>query len=210
VQYPGRADRLREKPVDDAAALAAMIAEAVVPLADQPVAFFGHSMGGIIAYETARILTMHGLAPCQLMVSASPPPGHRDPDEKQLSTLDDERLVIALAKLGGSDERLLAMPELLELILPAVRADFRLLEKYVHRSGPMLDCALTTYAATDDQIAPPDLMAKWSTVTHGPYSNQAFTGGHFYLQDQSAGVLADVAARLARIAVAQRTGAKIG
>jgi surfactin synthase thioesterase subunit len=196
VQYPGRADRIREMPIDDAASLAAQLADAVAMLADQPLAFFGHSMGGVLAYETARILSRHGLAPCHLMVSASPPPGHRDPDGKELSALDDERLVAALGRLGGSDARLLAMPELLELILPAVRADFRLVERYVQQPGPLLQCPLTAYSGSDDRIAPPELMAAWSTTTSGPFTTRTFAGGHFYLQEHATDVLADVSAVL--------------
>jgi surfactin synthase thioesterase subunit len=196
VQYPGRADRIREAAIDDAAALAAQVADAVAALADRPMAFFGHSMGALIGYEAARLLARHGLGPRHLMVSASPPPGHRDPEDKKLSTLDDERLVAALGRFGGSDPRLLAMPELLELILPAVRADFRLVERYVHRPVPMLDCPVTAYAGGDDRIAPAQLMQGWSGTTLGPFAARTYPGGHFYLQDRSAAVLADVAARL--------------
>ena len=196
VQYPGRADRLREPPIDDALTLASQAAAAAAPLFDRPVAFFGHSMGGIIAFEAARLLSARGLPPCHLFVSASRPPSSAHRDEQELSALDDDRLVAALGRIGGSDPRLLAMPEMRELILPAIRADFRLVERYAAAPGGMLGCPVTAYSATDDRIAPPPVMAGWSRVSTGPMAQRTFAGGHFYLQADPQQLLADVSARL--------------
>ena len=196
VQYPGRADRLREDPVDDSPTLVRLLADAVVGLFDRPVAFFGHSMGGVLAFETARLLSARGLPPAHLFVSASRPPRFAARDEKPLSGVDDDALVAALGDMGGSDARILAMPEMRELVLPAVRADFRLVEGYRYRPGLTLSCPITAYAGADDTISPAASLPGWSEVTTGSFSSMTYPGGHFYLQDQSTDVLADVEGRL--------------
>ncbi|MEV5705531.1 alpha/beta fold hydrolase [Actinoallomurus sp. NPDC052274] len=198
AEYPGRADRLFEPLVDDAGQVARAVAEALGPLLDRPVALFGHSMGATIAYETARLLTAHGTPPTHLFVSASHA-AHDRPSRSAKDVLhdkDDDALVAGLVRLGGTDARALADPELRELVLPYVRSDFRLLEGYRHEPGPLLDLPITAFAADADPVVTPAQVQRWAELTTGEFTLRVHPGDHFYVVPRRDAVLAEIQGRL--------------
>ncbi|GLZ14472.1 oleoyl-ACP hydrolase [Actinomadura sp. NBRC 104425] len=195
VQYPGRADRLADPFVDDAHQLARLIAGAMAPLLDRPAALFGHSMGAIIAYETARLLQERGTAPVHLFASGARAP--HDREDRRLSDLDDDGLVAEMVALGGSDADALRDPELRELVLPYVRNDFRLVERYEHRPGPRLTVPVTALVGDADPHVPADRAPRWGDLTDGAFRCQVLPGDHFYLVPQRDTVIAEVERALA-------------
>ena len=201
VQYPGRADRLKEPLIDDARRLAAAVADALAPLPPVPVALFGHSMGTIVAYETARLLTARGTPPAHLFVSASDvvPRGGRRGGETHHDK-DDDALMATLARLGGTDVRLLADPQIRGVVLPYVRNDFRLVAAYRHESGPLLDCPVTAFTGDADPVVEPEDMAGWARTTSGGFTLRVLPGDHFYLIPQADAVLTEIRRRLAPLA----------
>ncbi|MFB7293631.1 thioesterase II family protein [Actinacidiphila glaucinigra] len=205
--YPGREDRLLDPPAVSMDELTAPLARAVAAEADGvPVAFFGHSMGGLVAYETAlRLSATGGPKLAALFVSAYADPGRRP--SRALANAGDEELVLELTQLGGSDAAALEHPELRDLILPVVRADYRLLEDYVAPPVRTVGAPLTAYyGRQDDALAadhgsqddapPPDTMAPWSEATSSSFSIRTFDGGHFYLVEHVRDLVADVLTRL--------------
>ncbi|MGW8784036.1 thioesterase II family protein [Streptomyces sp. NPDC055796] len=184
VRYPGRAERLAEPPASDLRELARAVADAVAPLADRPLALFGHSMGAPIALEAAAALEARGINPVHLFASGSrdapypSPEDWADPDEE-----DDPAVVERLLTLGGTDPELAADPEFQELVLPYVRADARMFHTYAPApgSGPGLRCPVTTI--TGDADADADCRP-WSELTTGGVREQAVEGDHFYLVAQ--------------------------
>ncbi|HEX2316314.1 MAG TPA: alpha/beta fold hydrolase [Thermomonospora sp.] len=193
VQYPGRADRLTEPLVDDAHRLARLVAGAMAPLMDRPAALFGHSMGAVVAYETARLLEDRGLPPVHLFASGARPPHRRDVrDEDRVAGRDDDGVVAALTRLGGSDAEVLADPEMRELVLPYVRNDFRLIEEYEPRPGPALKAPVTALIGDADPHVDEERAAEWAAVTDGPFRLAVLPGGHFYLVERQADVLAEI------------------
>ncbi len=191
VQYPGRADRIREPMMTDARQAARLIAAALGPLTDRPLAFFGHSMGTILAYETALLLQARGIPPVHLFVSAAPA-AHLREESGNPADKDDDGLVAELVKLGGTDAAALADPELRELVLPYVRADYRLIQKYVHQAGPRLNVPVTGLAGEADPHGTVDKVSRWAELTDGPFELRAFPGDHFYLNDQLPELLAEI------------------
>ncbi|MFE2146973.1 thioesterase II family protein [Streptomyces sp. NPDC059456] len=185
VRYPGRAERLAEPVATDLRALARAVADAVAPLADRPLALFGHSMGAPIALETAAALEARGIDPVHLFASGSrdaPYPSAEDwadPDED-----DDPAVIERLLTLGGTDPELAADPEFQELVLPYVRADAAMFHAYAPGSGtdagraPSVRCPVTTL--TGDADADADCRP-WSELTSGCVREQAVRGDHFYL-----------------------------
>jgi surfactin synthase thioesterase subunit len=190
VQYPGRADRMRDALVVDAGVLARQIADAMAPLVDRPVALFGHSMGAVLGYEVARLLQERGDAPVHLFASGARPPHDRGDD--RVHERDDDGVVAELLRLGGTDGEALRDPELRELVLPYVRNDFTLIETYVHRPGTRLDVPVTAVIGDADPHVNEAQAARWAEVTDGPFSLTVLPGGHFYLADRQADVIAEV------------------
>ncbi len=192
VQYPGRADRMREPMMGDARQAARLIAAALAPLTDRPLALFGHSMGTILAYETALLLQARGAAPVHLFMSAAPPVHLRGDGRDPVAEKDDDGVIAELVSLGGTDAEALADPELRELVLPYIRADYRLVHGYEHRPGDRLTSPVTALVGEADSHAPVEKAARWNEVTDGECELRVFPGGHFYLNDQLPEVLAEV------------------
>ena len=180
VCYPGRAERIDEPPPADLRLLAAEIAEAVVPLADRPLALFGHSLGAAVALEAARALQERGIAPAHLIASGSRAAPLPDPAE--LATDEDPDAVAArLVRLGGTDAELADDPYFRELVLPYVISDGRMFHAYAHRSEPMLHCPVTTIVGDRDADAD---RRPWPELTDAGFAERVVPGEHFYLIDE--------------------------
>lgn len=191
VQYPGRADRMDDPLIDDAHQLARLIAGSMAPLMDRPAALFGHSMGAVLAYEVARLLQERGSAPVHLFASGARPP-HERGEREYVADMDDDGVVAALAKLGGSDAEVLRDPEMRELIMPYVRNDFRLIESYARRPGPRLAVPVTALVGDADIHVSQAQAAQWGEVTDGGFTLKVMPGDHFYLVPQQSKVISEI------------------
>lgn len=189
VLLPGRESRLRELPYRRVEQLIDPLCSALLPYLDRPYALFGHSMGSIVAYEAARRLARRtGRVPFRLLVS-----GRRAPElpsrRRSFSALPEKDFLTALATLNGTPPEVLGQPQLVQLLLPALRADFELNETYQPLPGPMLDCPLTACMGLDDpEVDPVELLA-WRAVTTADFTLRIFGGDHFYLRDGRPDVL---------------------
>lgn len=180
VILPGRESRLREPPCTAMAQIIPPLFKALVPYLDRSFAFFGHSMGAVIAYEIARQCAAAGLpGPVCLFASARRAP--HLPHRRCYHDLPDAAFVSAVAALGGMPKEVLDQPDLLELFLPALRADFQLNDTYDPPPGPTLRCPVAAYAADMDPEASQEQVAAWAYTTSGPFRYRTFPGGHFYL-----------------------------
>lgn len=184
VQLPGRANRLAETPFVRLPAIVSALEDALSPLLDRPFAFFGHSMGALLAFELARQLRKsRGLEPIHLFVSAAGAPGiaRREPAIHDLSESEFRR---ALRHFDGTSAEVLGTADLMALVLPAVRADFAVCESYRYRKGPKLTCPVTAFGGSHDRrVLRADLDA-WALETHGPFTLHMVPGGHHFLHDQ--------------------------
>jgi medium-chain acyl-[acyl-carrier-protein] hydrolase len=196
VQLPGREGRLREAPMTDLATLVPKIADGLAPhLGTLPFAFFGHSMGAVLAFELARELRRRGApGPVHLVASACPAP--HLPDEDATHTLPDAELTERLRELGGMSPEVLAHRELMEMILPIFRADAAITETYAHTEEAPLDTPITAIGGLDDAKATRDDVAAWRQHTRAGFAVAMLPGGHFFLQTARATVLATVARAL--------------
>ena len=185
VQPPGRANRLREAPLDTFEDLIASILPQISELTDLPYAFFGHSMGAIFAAELASAMLQKGLpAPEHLFLSARQPPNLPSP-VGPLSHLDDDAFVQEVnQRYGAIPREIIEAPEVLELLLPALRADIRALERIQNRHIRTLPSSITALGGTDDRLVPQTLLEGWESWTDQAFEMRMFNGGHFYLDDQ--------------------------
>src|SRR5437763_15337105 len=125
VQLPGRGARISEPPFTELSPLVRAAAQALAPHLDKPFAFFGHSMGALICFELARHLRKDGgPQPVHLFVSGRC--GPQTPREPFAGDLPDSEFQEMLRRYNGTPEEVLENRELMELLLPAVRADFAL------------------------------------------------------------------------------------
>ncbi|MCX4766718.1 alpha/beta fold hydrolase [Streptomyces sp. NBC_01275] len=196
VCYPGRQDRFHELPVTGMAEMAAAVATALVPLADRPLALFGHSMGAAVGYEAARLLrARHGIALSHLFVSAMVPPHRLRRRSRHL--LSDAELAAELLAQGGTDTEVLADDELRAMVMPAVRADYRLIETYRHDAGAEpLDTPVVAYHGRQDPAVTEAAVQEWRRYTRGTAEARSFPGGHFYLREARRTLTTDLRERL--------------
>ncbi|GAA3987016.1 alpha/beta fold hydrolase [Allokutzneria multivorans] len=197
VQPPGRAERFREKPFTSVDAL---VDELVADIGDQftgTYAFFGHSMGALLAFEVTRKLRALGAQlPKHLFVSGRAAPQLPD-TRKQLRALPQPQLIAELKQLGGMPDAVLNEPELLELFVPLFRADLTVNEAYTHRAEDPLPIPLTTFGGHGDPRADDDELKAWGELAADRFALHTYPGGHFYLE-KKAGELIDIfAAELA-------------
>lgn len=182
VCLPGREMRLGEPPAVDPVELATAIAAK----ADRPYAIFGHSFGARLGFEVIRELRRRGQPlPIHLFPSGAVPPDRRSTGPFDgLSEMDDTRLRDGLVAGGGVPKEVLATPDLLEMFLPALRADFGWLDRYTFEPEPPLPVPITAFAADGDDIAAGADMAGWRRHTTKTFELHTLHGDHFFLQNQ--------------------------
>lgn len=191
IQPPGREDRYSHQAYTDLRALTADLAVAIEPLLDRPAVFFGHSMGGSIAYQLARDLQPRGRSPQLLILSARPAP-HIPPDRRPIHALSDDAFMAELRKLAGTPAAVLENRELMEFLLPTLRADFQLCDTYVCERTAALDVPMLLFYGEDDETAGRRKVEPWQEYTTGAVTVQEFSGNHFFVQTQKTAVLAAI------------------
>ncbi|WP_341891914.1 alpha/beta fold hydrolase [Variovorax sp. YR752] len=199
VQLPGRETRLHEPALTDMNQIVEAALGALVSEFDRPFAFFGHSMGAVVAAELAHALAARGgPLPGHLVVSGRRAPQCPETDPP-LHRLDDADFVAELnRRYGGIPEEVLQHEELLQLLLPALRADLQALETSARAQGrAALPMPLSAFGGSDDDRAQRDQLEGWGAETRGPFRVRVFPGDHFYLQPRRTELLADLSVTLA-------------
>jgi medium-chain acyl-[acyl-carrier-protein] hydrolase len=194
VEFPGRGARVEEPPVPDLLALVGNLADLLQPLLDVPYAFFGHSMGGLVAFELARALRERSAPPPRhLFISATAAPGTPS-RRRSLKAASDAEVLEELRDLGGTSQELLNDADLMSMALPALRADYTALGSYRHRAAAPLDMPFTVFGGRRDPIAPPADLDGWRRHTTAGCRIELFPGDHFYLHNAGREILRTIAA----------------
>ncbi|PRY34503.1 surfactin synthase thioesterase subunit [Umezawaea tangerina] len=195
VQYPGRQDRRAEPCIETVEVLADRIVTALGPwVGDKPLALLGHSMGATLAFEVARGLERRGTAPVALFASGRRAPSRYRDDQVHLR--DDDGIVAELQLLSGTDSRLLGNEDLLRLVIPVIRADYKAVETYRCEPGAQVSCPITVLVGDSDPKATIEEARAWSEHTTGAFDLQVYPGGHFYLSTHQDEVTDLISARL--------------
>ncbi|MFV2098694.1 alpha-hydroxy-acid oxidizing protein [Micromonospora sp. LOL_014] len=194
IQYPGRRERGSQPCATDLAALATEAAGLLASRLDRPLFLLGHSMGALVAFETARLLEREGTV-AGLVVSAARPPGD-DWGEPDLDAMDDAAVIAELRRLGGIPEALLREDDVVEEILRLLRADHRALRRYDRPAGVVLRAPVTVLLADADPKNSAEQVRGWARHTTGGCAVVPHTGGHFALLGRDPEVVGFLAGRL--------------
>ncbi|GGS43684.1 thioesterase II family protein [Streptomyces violaceus] len=197
VRYPGREDRFGEPIPSRLETLADNIADALMDLTRHRMVLFGHSMGASVAHEVALRFQERGRQPAALCVSGRRPT-HALAGRQMISGTDEE-IIAHVVSFDASRAAVFADVGLREIVLPAVRADYHLVDDYSGGPRPLLDCPVYGYTGDDDTQVTPEQMRRWGELTRRAFRLQVLPGGHFYLRAEEAALLADLSDVLADI-----------
>ena len=181
VRLPGRESRLAEAPFERMGPLVAALADNIASYLDRPFAFFGHSMGAVVAFELARELRRRS-RPLPMMLIAS---GARAPQFRRHHVPPPapsrEAFVEELRRLEGIPAEVLDDPALMRAILPALASDAALYRNYVYAEEAPLPIPVRAYGGADDPNVRREHLDGWADQTTASFAVRVFPGGHFYL-----------------------------
>lgn len=195
VQLPGRENRFNEPPIESMEQLVGPLLDELAGYLIPPFALFGHSMGGLIAFELVRRMRPRGVAPVHLFASGCRAP-HLPSRSPDWHTLPDREFLVAIGELGGIPPELLAESQFLDAMLPMLRADCTLVETYAFHPQAPLSCPVSAFGGLRDKEVPPEDVRAWSRHTTGPFRVHLLPGDHFFVNSARADVLRSVVSEL--------------
>lgn len=196
VQLPGRETQSARPLLTRLAALSDVLVPVLRPHLELPFAFYGHSLGALVAFELTRALRRAGLpAPALCAISARVAP-HLAPTTR-LHQLDEAAFVEGLRRFGGTPERVLADPDLRRHFLPILRADLALTESYAHEEEAPLAVPIAAFGGESDVSVSAEALRAWQRHTRADFSAEFLPGGHFFIRSDPAAFLRRLGAHLA-------------
>jgi surfactin synthase thioesterase subunit len=193
VQYPGANNGHSQSTVPSIHELADRLHRLLVSAPHGPVAFFGHSMGALVAFEVARRFESAGEGVTALFVSGSTAPGLMR--REYFRDLSDEELMGFLVGLSGMDPKVLDNKEFIDMMLPALRGYYGAIAGYTCPPGAAVSCPIYAFVGTDDPLAPYDNVSAWATHTTSEFALRVFPGDHFYFTKHLPDVVNDIETR---------------
>jgi medium-chain acyl-[acyl-carrier-protein] hydrolase len=189
IQLPGRGPRMMEAQLPDMDALACGVADAIARNGDVRFAFFGHSMGALLAFEVTRRLRRQGAPqPCHLFASGCRAP-HLKGDRKAVEAMSDDEFLATLRDLNGTPESVLDDPELMDLVFPVLKADFTAIDRWQLRPDRPLDVPITAIGGRTDPHVSAEAVQAWREHTRQEFQFRMFAGDHFFIHDNEQLVL---------------------
>ncbi|MGK7908956.1 MAG: type I polyketide synthase [Synechococcus sp.] len=196
IRLPGRESRRDESPLTRIKAVVDGLVPALVPYLDTTFAFYGHSLGATIAFETVRALRQQNLPePARLFVSSSLAP-HLPDLAAPIHRLPDPQFISKLREYNGTSAEVLDNPELMQMFLPVLRADFAILETYFYTGGDPLTCPISAFGGKRDRKIGMEAIAAWRDQTRSDFSLQMFSGDHFFIHSEREALLQHIAQQL--------------
>ncbi|MEM9816735.1 MAG: alpha/beta fold hydrolase [Cyanobacteria bacterium P01_D01_bin.6] len=181
IELPGHGRRIADPPITQLAQLVDHLGTTLLPGLNQPFIFFGHSLGGLIAFELTRWLRSRQLPLPELLVVSAARAPHLTSTEPPLHQLPKADFLAELNRYGGTPQAVIQNDELMELLLPTLRADFALLETYRYQAQAPLSCAIAAIGGNQDAIVSLDDVRPWQIHTAAQFSLDEITGDHFFV-----------------------------
>jgi Predicted thioesterase involved in non-ribosomal peptide biosynthesis len=186
---PARESRLREPACTRLELLVESLTREIVPYLDRPFAFFGHSMGALISFELARRLRWERrVEPDHLFISGRRAPQLPEQDP-EIHDLPEPEFLAELERLKGTPKELLQHSELMQLLVPLLRADFAVCCTYTYFSSIPLRCPITVLGGLQDESATRTQLEPWREQTTGTCRVHMLEGDHFFINQQQPAIL---------------------
>ena len=190
IQLPGRENRLREAPLTQIHRIAEILAAELKPYLDRPYILYGYSTGALIAFELARQLRRQKAAPAVSLFTLARPAAHLAQTKSPLRQLPDETFLRELSRrFNGMSPVILQDRELMELLLPTLRADITALETYIYREEEPLDCPIRAFGGSFDATTTEEELRGWRRHTKRSFELSMFPGDHFFIRSNQTSVL---------------------
>lgn len=185
IQLPGRENRFHEDPIRRTETAVNEISAVLESYFDKPFAFFGHSMGALLSYETTRSLAQNKKnLPEHLFIS-----GRSSPDtvrnKSSIHNLPENLFLVEIQKYGGLPKEILEDAEMRSFFFPTLRADMEMCEKYVYKKTSALTIPITVYNGLADEGVNPVGKNSWVDMTEMSCEIKHFAGGHFFFKDSA-------------------------
>lgn len=205
IQLPGRGARIEEPPISDFQRLLNELGAAIdAATGHMPYALFGHSMGALLAFELCRRARRYGRRQPELLFVSGRGAPHCPSRRRPVSAMSDTEFLRELRELNGTPAAVLDNPELMEFLLPAIRADFELLDSWRHVHESAIDVPIVGLAGRCDDHAAVEHVVQWQHHSRVGFELLTYGGGHFFVHDEEASVVRDVGARLAPLLARER------
>ncbi|MGH8612918.1 MAG: thioesterase II family protein [Gammaproteobacteria bacterium] len=193
VHLPGRGNRFRESPFTQLSPLVQTLTDALLPHLTPPFAFFGHSMGALIGFELARQLRRQQRpSPIHLFVSGRGAP-QIPPPEPPIHALPEPQFIAELQRFNGTPKEVIEHPELMQLLIPTLRADFAVCENYTYATDAPIDCSISAFGGLQDREVSRERLEAWRDQSRASFSLRMFPGDHFFLHTAEPALLETIA-----------------
>jgi len=182
IQMPGLESRLMEPPIRSVSSAVQMLVNVILPKLNKPFALFGHSLGAFISFELTRKLSkQYGLAPVHLFVSGIRAPQIPDTNSPIHHLPESAFLAELHSRYNGIQNEILQDPDIMQEVLPGLRASFEMYESYKYMSGDPLECPITAFGGLQDNTASQEDLEAWRHQTKGIFTLHMIPGNHFFL-----------------------------
>jgi medium-chain acyl-[acyl-carrier-protein] hydrolase len=162
-------------------------------LSNKPSIFFGHSLGALVAFETIRILRRTGNSvPKALIVSSSQAPLSNSYFSIKIHTLSDEQFLSGFAQYGGIPSEIMQCSDMVEYLMPVLRADMTALETWKYKPESPLEIPIVALGSDEDMTLDLKQLQRWGEFTHSTFQLQIMHGNHFYFKDQLLAVVSTI------------------
>ncbi|TPG89133.1 thioesterase [Brevibacillus laterosporus] len=197
LELPGRGKKMRIPPLDDLDSCVEHLYESIKGYLQEPYAIFGHSMGSLLAFELCRYLRKMGdQSPVHVFFSGRKAPQHANQD-KIYNDLPEQEFLQEVYKYGGTTKQAFENKELLQLFLPILRADFKMIETYDYLDKrEKLDCDISVLSGDCDYGTSMDNLKSWQEITRGTCKFRTFSGSHFFINEVTEDVVGYIYASL--------------
>ncbi len=198
IQLPGRSIRIQEPAISSMTELVDQIYLSMLPLLDKPYMLLGHSLGGRVGFELLHKINKTNAPPPKHFIASGSKAPHLPRTNNITYNLPDEEFIEELRKLNGTPSEVINNRELMEFLLPMLKADFCISDNHVTKQKTLLDCSISVFHGEEDTLVSESDARAWQKHFSKPINFQVFSGGHFFINENSDDLLSSLKSILRR------------